>query len=326
MIMSETDKTDSVLTMDRRRFGKVAVLMGGSSQERQISLISGKAVLEALLSAGVDAEAFDPSERGLSELKSFDRAFIALHGRGGEDGTLQGALELMGLPYTGSGVLASALGMDKARTKQLWLGVGIPTPAYRKLEDDSDFLAIVRELGLPLMVKPSHEGSSIGMRKVEQAEDLEPAYRFAAQFDNEVIVEQWISGSEYTVAVLGDRALPVIRLVTHHSFYDFDAKYQATDTQYLCPCGLDAAQEKTLQAIAVAAFGAVDARGWGRIDAMMDADGNFYLLEINTVPGMTDHSLVPMAARAAGLGFQLLVLSILAQTLLLQTPSGDTAG
>ncbi|RZU35377.1 D-alanine--D-alanine ligase [Fluviicoccus keumensis] len=303
--------------MKQEQFGRVAVLFGGTSAEREISLISGQAVLDALRAAGVNAEAFDPAERPIAEVTAYDRAFIVLHGRGGEDGTMQGALDLLGVPYTGSGVLASALGMDKARTKQLWLGCGLPTPAYRRLSADSDWAAVVAELGLPVMVKPVREGSSIGMRKVEVLEDLQPAFTFAAQFDDEIIAERWITGREYTIVILGDRALPVIRLQPHqsHGFYDFEAKYHANDTQYLCPCGLAEADEARLQALALEAFAAVGARGWGRIDAMQDQDGNFWLLEVNTVPGMTDHSLVPMAARAAGLDFSTLALAILSQTL-----------
>lgn len=302
-------------SVDVRKFGRVAVLFGGTSAERQISLISGQAVLSALLSAGVQAEAFDPKDRSIDELRGFDRAFIVLHGRGGEDGTIQGALELMGLPYTGSGVLASALGMDKARTKQLWLGCGLPTPAYRRLSAESDWADVVAELGLPVMIKPAHEGSSIGMCKVERVEDLPKAYANAAEYDSEVIAESWITGSEYTIVILADRALPVIRLKTDHGFYDFDAKYQANDTQYLIPCGLTQAQEAELQQTALTAFRAVGATGWGRIDAMMDEQGRFWLLEVNTVPGMTDHSLVPMAAAAEGTSFRDLALTILAQTL-----------
>ncbi len=303
--------------MKQEQFGRVAVLFGGTSAEREISLISGQAVLDALRSAGVDADAFDPANRPIAEIAAYDRAFIVLHGRGGEDGTLQGALELLGVPYTGSGVLASALGMDKARTKQLWLGCGLPTPAYRRLHGDTDFEAVVADLGLPLMIKPVREGSSIGMRKVESLAELPEAYGFAAQYDDEIIAERWISGREYTIVILGGRALPVIRLQPHqsHGFYDFEAKYQANDTQYLCPCGLNADDESRLQATALEAFSAVGARGWGRIDAMQDQDGRFWLLEVNTVPGMTDHSLVPMAARAAGIDFQALVLAILSQTL-----------
>jgi D-alanine-D-alanine ligase len=264
----------------------------------------------------VNAEAFDPAERALSDLPQFDRAFIVLHGRGGEDGTVQGLLELMKIPYTGSGVLASALGMDKERTKLVWLGAGLPTPHYCRLTAGMDFLQVARTLGLPLMVKPSHEGSSIGMRKVEKAEELQAAYEFAARYDSEVIAESWIAGSqEYTVSILGDQPLPVIRMKTDRDFYDYEAKYQANDTQYLCPCGLSDDKEKALQALALQAFQRVGAKGWGRVDAMMDEQGRFWLLEINTVPGMTDHSLVPMAAKAQGYSFTDLVLTILAQTM-----------
>lgn len=305
------------MSLDKQDFGRVAVLFGGDSAERQISLVSGQAVLSALQNAGVNAEAFDPADRLISDIKDFDRAFIVLHGRGGEDGTMQGALELLNTPYTGSGVLASALGMDKTRTKMLWLGCGLPTPPYARLNANTNFEQVIANLGLPLMVKPAREGSSIGMRKVEKPEDLEPAYAFAAQYDSEIIAEKWVTGKEYTIVILGDKALPVIRLQPHqsHGFYDFDAKYNATDTQYLCPCGLDAPDEQRLQSLALNAFDMVGATGWGRIDAMQDQDGNFWLLEINTVPGMTDHSLVPMAARAAGLSFEQLVIEILAQTL-----------
>lgn len=305
------------MSVDKLNFGRVAVLFGGTSAEREISLISGQAVLSALQAAGVNAEAFDPAERHIADIKTYDRAFIVLHGRGGEDGTMQGALELLNIPYTGSGVLASALGMDKTRTKMLWLGCGLPTPSYARLTKDTNFEQVITDLGLPLMVKPAREGSSIGMRKVEVAQDLEPAYAFAAQYDSEIIAEKWVTGKEYTIVILGDKALPVIRLQPHqsHCFYDFDAKYNATDTQYLCPCGLAADDEQRLQALAVKAFEMVGAKGWGRIDAMQDQDGNFWLLEVNTVPGMTDHSLVPMAARAAGLSFQELVVNILSQTL-----------
>lgn len=301
--------------IDVRRFGRVAVLFGGKSAEREISLKSGRAVLSALQGAGVDAVAFDPAERPVAELAQFDRAFIVLHGRGGEDGTMQGLLELLGVPYTGSGVLASAVGMDKARTKLIWMGSQLPTPAWRPLRADTDFAAVAGELGLPLMVKPSHEGSSIGMCKVEKADELARGYANAAAYDSQVIAERWITGSEYTVVILGDEALPVIRLKTDRNFYDFEAKYKTNDTQYLCPCGLAPEKERELQMLALEAFRAVGATGWGRIDAMMDEAGRFWLLEVNTVPGMTDHSLVPMAARAAGIDFTALVIAILAQTL-----------
>lgn len=301
--------------VDVKRFGRVAVLFGGTAAERPISLISGAAVLKALQAAGVDAHAFDPAERDIVEVQGFDRAFIVLHGRGGEDGVMQGVLEQFGVPYTGSGVMASAIGMDKARTKQLWLGCGLPTPAYRRLHAGMDFAAVATELGLPLMVKPSHEGSSIGMAKVYNSDDLAKAYAVAAEHDSEVIAEHFIEGSEYTVAVLNGQALPVIRMIPAKDFYDFEAKYQRNDTQYRIPCGLAADEEAALQRLAVEAFDLLGARGWGRIDAMRDRDGRFWLLEINTVPGMTDHSLVPMAAAAAGLDFTALVLAILGQTL-----------
>ncbi len=296
-------------------YGRVAVLYGGRSAEREISLRSGAAVLAALQSAGVDAVAFDPAEQSLDALRSFDRAFIALHGRGGEDGCMQGTLELLGLPYTGSGVLASALGMDKLRTKQVWLAQGLPTPAYRRMSAGMDLDALVAELGLPLMIKPAHEGSSIGMSKVDRRDQLAAAYEQALRYDSLVIAESYIHGEEFTVPLLGERALPVIRLKTPHAFYDFDAKYQAGDTQYLLPCGLDAGQEQDLQTLALQAFRGLDAQGWGRIDVMRDSSGRFWLLEINTVPGMTDHSLVPMSAAAAGLDFTQLCLRILDQTL-----------
>lgn len=313
-IVGESGKTMNA-PVDVRRFGHVAVLFGGTSAERPISLISGREVLDALQAAGVDADAFDPAERSVADLAKYDRAFIVLHGRGGEDGSMQGVLELLNVPYTGSGVLASALGMDKARTKLVWLGAGLPTPSYRRLHAGMDFDKVVADLGLPLMIKPAHEGSSIGMCKVMKADELPQGYATAAAYDSEVIAERWITGSEYTVVILGDRALPVIRLKTDRNFYDFEAKYQSHDTQYLCPCGLSGEKEKELQALAVEAFRTVGAHGWGRIDAMMDEEGQFWLLEVNTVPGMTDHSLVPMAARADGMDFQALVLSILAQTL-----------
>ncbi len=296
-------------------YGRVAVLYGGRSAEREISLRSGAAVLAALQSAGVDAVAFDPAEQSLDALRSFDRAFIALHGRGGEDGCMQGTLELLGLPYTGSGVLASALGMDKLRTKQVWLAQGLPTPAYRRMSAGMDLDALVAELGLPLMIKPAHEGSSIGMSKVDRRDQLAAAYEQALRYDSLVIAESYIHGEEFTVPLLGERALPVIRLKTPHAFYDFDAKYQAGDTQYLLPCGLDAGQEQDLQTLALQAFRGLDAQGWGRIDVMRDSSGRFWLLEINTVPGMTDHSLVPMSAAVAGLDFTQLCLRILDQTL-----------
>ncbi|MEJ5210508.1 MAG: D-alanine--D-alanine ligase [Burkholderiales bacterium] len=297
--------------MTADQFGKVAVLFGGRSAEREVSLKSGSAVLAALRARGVDAHAFDPAERSLDELAGFDRAFIALHGRYGEDGTIQGVLELMGIPYTGSGVLASALAMDKWRTKLVWQAAGIPTPRYALLEAHTDFDAVVRELGLPLMVKPASEGSSIGMSKVTRAEELRPAWELAARHDRLVIAEAFVSGAEYTASILGERALPLIRLETPHTFYDYEAKYLANDTRYILPCGLPPEREQALQALALQAFRILGCRGWGRADLIVDQTGTPYFLEMNTAPGMTDHSLVPMAARQAGLSFEDLVLRIL---------------
>lgn len=298
-------------------FGKVAVLFGGNSGEREVSLNSGQAVLQALLAQGINAEGFDPAVRPISEITAYDRAFIVLHGRGGEDGQIQGLLEWLNLPYTGSGVLASALGMDKAKTKQLWQGCGMPTAPYRLLDQNTDFAQVVHELGLPLIIKPVHEGSSIGMSKVETLEQLQPAYEQAAVHDAVVMAERWITGREFTVVILNGQALPVIRLQppSDAAFYDYEAKYQRNDTQYGIPCGLSNEAEQQLQALALRAFNAVGATGWGRIDAMQDEQGNFWLLEVNTVPGMTDHSLVPMAAKAAGHSFGELCQLILQQTL-----------
>lgn len=294
-------------------FGKVAVLLGGRSAEREVSLKSGNAVLQGLRNSGIDAQPFDPAERELAELKSFDRAFIALHGRFGEDGTIQGALELMGVPYTGSGVLASALAMDKWRTKLVWQAGGVPTPHYALLTPYTNFTQVADELGLPLMVKPASEGSSIGMSKVMRGEDLKVAYELAAKYDRLVIAEQFVRGAEYTAAILGDKALPLIRLETSHTFYDYDAKYVANDTRYICPSELAPQAERAFQALALKAFELLGCQGWGRADFMVDADGTPYFLELNTSPGMTDHSLVPMAARQAGLSFEQLVVRILEQ-------------
>lgn len=294
-------------------FGKVAVLMGGRSAERDISLDSGSRVLAALQRQGVNAQAFDPAERPLSDLAAFDRAFIALHGRYGEDGTIQGALELMGVPYTGSGVMASAVGMDKWRTKLIWRAAGLPMPNFIMLDENCDFEAAERYLGLPIFVKPACEGSSIGITRVSRAGELQAAYREAAKHDTLVIAEQAISGGEYTVAVLGDEALPVVRIVPATEFYDYEAKYLRNDTQYLCPCGLPEAREREMRAQALEAFRILGCRGWGRVDFLMDERGAAYLLEINTSPGMTDHSLVPMAARAAGISYEQLVWRVLEQ-------------
>lgn len=293
------------------KFGKVAVLLGGRSGEREVSLNSGGAVLAALLRSGVDAHAFDPAERPLHDLEGFDRVFIALHGRYGEDGTIQGALELMEIPYTGSGVMASSVGMDKWRTKLLWRAAGTVTPDFALIDADSDFAAIEKMLGLPLFVKPANEGSSIGISKVKQSGQLKLAYELAAESDPLVIAEQFVGGGEYTVGILGDQALPVIRIVPANEFYDYDAKYLRDDTQYLCPCGLSPEKEAQIQAEALQAFRTIGGRGWGRVDFLMDEAGKHYFLEVNTSPGMTDHSLVPMGAKAAGISFDELVVSIL---------------
>ena len=298
---------------DPVKIGKVAVLMGGWSAEREVSLKSGGAVFEALRRCGVNAHAIDVDRNVVQELTrgNFDRVFNVLHGRGGEDGVIQGVLELLQLPYTGSGVLGSALGMDKLRTKQMWQAVGLPTPEYRVLNSAIDADAAAAELGLPLMIKPVLEGSSIGMSKVSCATNMARAWRLAKKYDCDVIAEQWIHGKEYTAAVLNGRVLPMIRLETPHDFYDYEAKYQANDTRYHCPCGLSEEQEREAAGLVLEAFHAVGAGGWGRVDFMMDACSKVYLIEINTVPGMTDHSLVPMAARQAGLSFDQLVMEIL---------------
>ncbi len=302
-----------------KRFGKVAVMLGGTSAERSVSLNSGNAVLAALLRQGVDAHAFDPATRSLGDLMAdaFDRVFIALHGRYGEDGCMQGALELLQLPYTGSGVMASAIGMDKWRTKLLWRATGLPTADWAILNADSDFAAVEAQLGLPIFVKPAREGSSIGMTKVVAPGTLEAAYATAAEHDSLVLAEKFIDGAEYTVGILGDTALPVIRLEPAQDkvFYDFEAKYIRDDTVYHCPAGLDEAQEMALRKLALDAFRLLDGRGWGRVDIMAGRDGRPWLLEANTSPGMTDHSLVPMAARTAGIDFDALCLKILEQTL-----------
>lgn len=300
--------------MSVQAFGKVAVLIGGTSAEREVSLISGNAVLQALLRKGVNAVGIDTRDYSIHQLieQQFDRVFIVLHGRGGEDGTIQGVLTHLGLPYTGSRVLASALGMDKLRTKQVWLANGLPTPAYRVLTAQSDWAQVVAELGLPLMVKPVLEGSSVGISKVTRVEDLAGAWEKAAQCQSPVIAEQFITGEEFTVAVLGETVLPPIRLETPRTFYDYEAKYSDdTETRYICPCGLPTDLEEAMKKTVLNAFQAVGAVGWGRIDLMRDAQGQIWLLEINTVPGMTSHSLVPMAAKVAGIEFDDLVLKIL---------------
>jgi D-alanine-D-alanine ligase len=294
-------------------FGKVAVLMGGRSAEREISLRSGRAVLDALQQRGVQALSLDAGgDDFVSQLGSggFDRAFIALHGRGGEDGVVQGLLESLGIPYTGSGVLGSALSMDKLRTKQVWAGAGLPTPTFTVLQRDADLQA-VPALGFPVMLKPVREGSSIGMTKVEQERDLKKAWQEASRFDREVLAESWVYGVEYTAAVVADIALPLIRLETPREFYDYEAKYLADTTRYHCPCGLLEDVESGLQDLAMRAFRAVGASGWGRVDFFVDAAQRPWLIEVNTVPGMTDHSLVPMAAQVHGWDMPELVWRIL---------------
>jgi len=294
-------------------FGKVAVLLGGKSAEREVSLKSCGMVLKALRSRGVDAHAFDPSERDFDLLKEerFARAFIALHGRFGEDGTVQGILEWLGLPYTGSGVLASALAMDKLRTKRIWVAEKLPTPKYELLGKDTNFRIAARKLGLPIMVKPASEGSSIGMSKVRAAGDLEEAYALAVNYDRVVIAEQFIDGTELTCGILGTQALPLIKLETPRDFYDYEAKYVADNTRYILPCGLPAKKERELQELCLTAFRTLGCEGWGRVDLMLNKRGRPFLLEVNTAPGMTDHSLVPMAARAVGLSYEDLCLKIL---------------
>ena len=297
-------------------FGKVAVLLGGKSAEREVSLNSGSRVLAALQRQGIDAQPFDPAERKLDELASFDRAFIALHGRFGEDGTIQGALELMHIPYTGSGVMASAVGMDKWRTKLLWSSVGLAIPKFVVLTENSNFAAVEKQLGLPLFVKPACEGSSIGISMVRQPGELCQAYLEAARPDSLVIAEEGVMGGEYTVAILGEgddmQALPIIKIEPATEFYDYEAKYMRDDTAYRCPCGLPEARELELRAQALEAFRVLGCRGWGRVDFLMDEEGNAYFLEANTSPGMTDHSLVPMSAREAGITYDELVVRILA--------------
>ena len=299
---------------------KVAVLLGGVSAEREVSLNSGAAVLAGLREGGVDAHPIDPRDVDVTRLKAmgFDKAFIALHGRGGEDGTLQGVLELTGVPYTGSGVMASAIAMDKLRSKLLWQGAGLPVAPWVALTRsefesglNNDVIQRIDALGLPVIVKPSREGSSVGMSKVEESGALTAALALAFQHDDEVLIEKWLSGPEFTVAMLGKEILPSIRIQPAGTFYDYEAKYLSDETKYFCPSGLEAKDEANLQNLVQKAWRALGCRGWGRIDAMLDSDGQFYLLEANTAPGMTSHSLVPMAARQAGLTFSQLVVQIL---------------
>ena len=292
---------------------KVAVLLGGKSAEREVSLKSGSMVLAALRKKGVDAHPFDPKERDLLELakERFQRVFITLHGRFGEDGTVQAVLEWLGIPYTGSGVLASALAMDKLRTKRLWAAEGLPTAPYEVLGAQTNFKAVAKRLGTPLFVKPASEGSSVGMTKVKKAADLEEAYALAVNYDPVVLAEKFIDGPELTVGILGDEVLPIIKIETPREFYDYEAKYLRDDTRYLIPSGLAAKKEKEIQALCLKAFRSLGCRGWGRVDLMLDKRGRPYLLEINTSPGMTDHSLVPMAARAVGISYEELCVKVL---------------
>lgn len=304
---------DNAMKQRLSRIGRVAVLAGGDSAERSVSLKSGAAVHQALRQLGLIAELVDTAESGVETLKGFEVAFIALHGRGGEDGVIQGVLEHLGVPYTGSGVMASAIGMDKVRTKQLWKGAGLPTPPFfvASAAAGPEHVDAVATLGFPLIVKPSHEGSSIGMAKVDNPSELADALETARRYDREVLVEAWVNGPEYTVAIVDDRALPSIRLRTPNAFYDFEAKYQANTTEYLCPAGLSDEDEQALRELSLRAFNVVGCRGWGRVDVMRDDQGHWQLLEVNTVPGMTDHSLVPMAAKATGDDFATLVARIL---------------
>ena len=293
-------------------FGKTAVLMGGNSAERDVSLNSGNAVMQGLLRMGVDAHGVDTREDVVGQLTrgGFDRVFIILHGRGGEDGVIQGTLETLGIPYTGSGVAGSALGMDKYRCKLMWKGLGLPTPPFVMIREESG-LAEAEALGFPLMIKPVHEGSSIGMTRVGDAGELRSAWQEAMGYDSEVMAERWITGPEYTASILGEEALPLIRLETPHTFYDYDAKYLVDSTQYHCPAGLTEEKELALRELALRAFRSVGASGWGRMDLLLDETGHPWLIEVNTVPGMTDHSLVPMAARVSGIDFDELVVRIL---------------
>ena len=302
---------------DPAAFGKVAVMMGGTSAEREISLMTGSSVLIALRNRDVNAHVWDPAEKDLNELaeERFDRAWIALHGRGGEDGVMQGALECLALPYTGSGVLGCALSMDKIRTKQVIASCGFGTPSYAVVAKEDDFSAAVAGVELPLIVKPAREGSSVGMTKVETLGDLDAAVATALELDERVLVESWITGEEYTAGVLQGQTLPLIRIETPNTFYDYEAKYFSNETRYVCPSGLTASREQELAEIAMRVFAAVGADGWGRVDFILDDIGQPLFLEVNTVPGMTDHSLVPMAAKELGVGFDELVWRVLETSL-----------
>ena len=296
-------------------FGRVAVLMGGTSSEREISLQSGKAVLNALQESGVDAIGLDFQDHELGSLKgNFDRVVIMLHGKNGEDGTVQGALDLMGIPYTGSGVMASALAMDKMRSKKIWLQAGLPTPDFRMIDEESDFEKVIEELGT-VFVKPVKEGSSFGISKATNASSLRKSYEIARQYDEQVMAEMMVDGAEFTVPVLQGKALPAIELQTDREFYDYTAKYLSDDTRYICPCDLDEKAHEEIKDISLRAYQALGCTGWGRIDLLQDKSGKFWLIEANTVPGMTSHSLVPMSAKQAGIDFNSLVLAIMENTL-----------
>jgi D-alanine-D-alanine ligase len=301
------------MTANLKQFGRVAVLYGGTSSEREISLLTGAAIIQALESLGVETVAIDINENALEAIAkaNVDRAFIALHGPGGEDGTLQGALEYLKIPYTGSGVMASALAMDKLRCKQLWKGIGLATTDFAALNQDTGWQATMDQLGGSVVVKPACEGSSVGMSVAKSAEQLQKAWQLAAQYDAKVLAEPQLTGNEYTVAILDGKALPSIRIQANSTFYDYEAKYHSDKTEYFCPSGLDAEQEQELAQLCINAFNSIDGRGWGRVDVMTDQNGKFNLLEVNTVPGMTSHSLVPMAGLAAGLQFEDVVLAIL---------------
>ena len=305
------------MTSKLTNFGRVGVIYGGNSSEREISLLTGCAIAEALKSQGVDTVAIDVKDQSLEAISAakIDRAFIAVHGPGGEDGTLQGALEYLGIPYTGSGVMASALAMDKLRCKQIWKGIDLPTTDFASLHKNTDWHQTMEKLGGCLVVKPACEGSSVGMSIAESANQLKQAWELAYKYDAKVIAEPRLTGEEYTVAILADQALPSIRIQANATFYDYEAKYLSDKTEYFCPSGLDAERENELAQLCIDAFNSIDGKGWGRVDVMTDLNGKFYILEVNTVPGMTSHSLVPMAAKASGIDFEKLVLAILEESI-----------
>ncbi|MGB1328145.1 MAG: D-alanine--D-alanine ligase [Porticoccaceae bacterium] len=305
------------MTSKLTNFGRVGVIYGGNSSEREISLLTGAAIVQALKHQGVDTVAIDIKDQSLEAIKAanIDRAFIALHGPGGEDGTLQGALEYLGIPYTGSGVMASALAMDKLRCKQIWKGIDLPTTDFASLNKGTDWQKTLERLGGCVVVKPACEGSSVGMSIAESAQQLKQAWELAYKYDAKVIAEPRLMGKEYTVAILGDQALPSIRIQANATFYDYEAKYLSDKTEYFCPSGLDPERETELAQLCTNAFNSIDGKGWGRVDVMTDLNGTFYILEVNTVPGMTSHSLVPMAAKASGIDFEKLVLAILEESI-----------